>query len=87
MALDKYDGSVDMAVLGLMITVRFTVRETDETEGPGIKPFVAEDWEAINRSSGEPFGEWFYNDLKESGEEETVLKAVQAYIDRCPHND
>jgi hypothetical protein len=81
MVLTRYDGSFPMTVHGLDVTIRFTVFEPDETDGPGVRT-TFEDWDAINRSSGEAFGYWFYADLEESGEAQEIENAIQAYIDK-----
>lgn len=86
MALVRYDGSFYMTVHGLNVEIRFTVQPAEETDGPGVRD-TFEEWEAVNRVGGESFGEWFYEELRDSGEIETVEKAIQKYIDDCPHDD
>lgn len=86
MALVRFDGSFNMTVHGLDVTIRFTVQEAEETDGPGAKDSF-EEWDAVSHPSGEPFGEWFYAELAESGEQETVEDAIQKYIDNCPYDD
>lgn len=84
MALVRFDGSFTMNVHGLDVTIRFTVQPAEETDGPGVRD-TFEDWDAIS-AGGEPFGDWFYDELRESGEIETVETAIQAHIDKCPHD-